>query len=109
MEGFGARLKEARKAKRLTLEQLGNAIGSSKAYAWQLENKQEATPSGELLMKLCSALEKPPSYFLDSNPSDSDDMAEKEILFRRYKALAERDQKTIRALLNTLNETKDDS
>lgn len=106
MESFGARLKAARRAMGLTLEQLGAALGSSKAYAWQLENKQDATPSGELLMKLCAALGKPPSYFLDSNAADGDDLAEQEILFRKFKALDKRDQQTIQTLIKTLNENK---
>lgn len=107
MTGFGERLKAARKEKKLTLEQLGHALGSSKAYAWQLENKQVATPRGDLLMKLCSALDKPPSYFLDSEASDSDALAEQEILFRKFKALDERDQETIKILINSLNDKKE--
>lgn len=106
MIGFGERLKAARKEKNLTLEQLGSALGSSKAYAWQLENKQEATPSGDLLMKLCAALDKTPSYFLDSEASGGDDLAEQEILFRKFKTLSDRDKNTIRTLLNTLNDSK---
>ena len=36
---LGAKIKELRKEKGLTLEQLAELIGSGKSYIWELENK----------------------------------------------------------------------
>jgi Predicted transcriptional regulators len=104
MSGFGERLRIARKASGLTLEQLGEKLGSSKAYVWQLENKTEASPSGELLMKLCAALDKQPSYFLDASMKSADDLAESDVLFRKFKALDERDRQTILSLIGVMDQ-----
>ena len=109
MTGFGSRLREARKAKGQTLDQLGSQIGSSKAYVWQLENKDQASPSGDLLMKLCSVLDQTPSYFLGTGDGASDDLAQKEILFRKFQALGERDKQTILSLIKVLDGDPDKS
>ena len=103
MSGFGDRLRTARKEIGLTLDQLGDKLGSSKAYVWQLENKTEASPSGELLMKLCAALDKPPSYFLAATPAAADELAEGDILYRKFKTLDDRDKKTIMSLINVMD------
>ncbi len=109
MSGFGSRLREARKAKGLTLDQLGAQIGSSKAYVWQLENKDQASPSGDLLMKLCSVLDQSPSFFLGTESGASDELAQKEILFRKFQALGERDKQTILSMIKVLDGDADKS
>jgi len=106
VSGFGDRLREARKASKLTLDQLGEKIGSSKAYVWQLENKDQATPSADLLMKLCSALNRTPSYFLGSGGEESDDLVQQEILFRKFKALDDRDKKTIISMIEIMDKNE---
>lgn len=52
------RLHEARKAARLTLEQLATASGVSKTYLWELENDKEGQikASAELLLKITGPL-----------------------------------------------------
>ncbi len=54
-------------------------------------------------MNLCAALKKPPSYFLDATPALADDLAESDVLFRKYKALDDRDRQTILSLLNVMD------
>jgi transcriptional regulator with XRE-family HTH domain len=62
---FGEKLRSRRIAKGLTLEELANRIGSTKAYVWQLENKKPAKPSGELLLKIASELEISAEFLID--------------------------------------------
>lgn len=109
VSGFGERLRQARKESKLTLDQLGEKLGSSKAYVWQLENKTDANPSGDLLMKLCSALGKPPSYFLEATSDRADDLAQGDVLFRKFKALDERDKQTILSLIEVMDRNGEDT
>ncbi|MHB8968838.1 MAG: helix-turn-helix domain-containing protein [Pirellulaceae bacterium] len=52
------RLREARKAAGLTLEQLASASDVSKTYLWELENDEERKikPSAEVLLKIAGPL-----------------------------------------------------
>lgn len=103
MSGFGERLREARRQKRFTLEQLAELVGSSKAYIWQLENKDEASPSAELLFKLCDALGVLPGQLLQGSAQPGDAQIEQDILFRRFKALEPRDREVILGLMEQMN------
>jgi transcriptional regulator with XRE-family HTH domain len=46
---FGIRLRELREAKRLTLQQVADAVGCSKAYVWELEMREGQRPTAERL------------------------------------------------------------
>lgn len=50
------KLKSIRKSQGLTLQELADKVGSSKAYMWQLENKQDPDPGVKLGIKLAKAL-----------------------------------------------------
>lgn len=109
MSGFGDRLRDARKQAGLTLEALAERTGSTKAYMWQLENKDAAKVSGELLLKLCEALSMSPATLLGQSINIAVDEMEKEVLFRKYGALDQRDRQTIMALMRTLSERNETS
>ena len=61
MEGLGERVRQARRAKGLTLQQLEDASGVSKSYIWRIEKSEEkgetVRPSGDTLSKFADALE----------------------------------------------------
>ena len=44
---LGDRIRNLRKEKGLTLDQLAEQSGSSKSYIWELENKSPPRPSAE--------------------------------------------------------------
>ena len=50
------RLKQVRNSRYMTLEELAKKVGSSKAYMWQLENKDDPDPGVKMGMKLEDAL-----------------------------------------------------
>ena len=54
--GFGARLRRYREAKKLTLQQVADAVGCTKAYIWELEMKEGQRPSAERVQALAKAL-----------------------------------------------------
>ena len=53
---LGARLRRLREAKKLTLQQVANAVGCTKAYIWELEMKEGQRPSAERVHLLAKVL-----------------------------------------------------
>ena len=49
---FGLRLRRLREAKKLTLQQVADAVGCTKAYIWELEMKDGQRPSAERVFLL---------------------------------------------------------
>ena len=53
---FGARLRRFREAKKLTLQQVADAVGCTKAYIWELEMKDGQRPTAERIQKIAQVL-----------------------------------------------------
>ena len=53
---FGARLRRLREAKNLTLQQVADAVGCTKAYIWELEMKDGQRPSAERIQAIAKVL-----------------------------------------------------
>ncbi len=72
---LGAKIKELRKEKALTLEQLAEKIGSGKSYIWEIENKGVKRPSAEKLAAIAKALDVTTDYLIDDTQTEvSDDL-----------------------------------
>lgn len=54
---FGLRLRTLRMKKKLSLQQLADKIGASKAHVWDMEQGKSRNPSLSLLTELSKALE----------------------------------------------------
>ena len=52
MESFGRILKEVRKAKKLTLQEIGNYIGKSVGYISDIEHERKGPPDLETVRKI---------------------------------------------------------
>jgi transcriptional regulator with XRE-family HTH domain len=53
---FGHRLRQFREAKKLTLQQVADAVGCTKAYIWELEMRAGQRPSAERLNAIAKTL-----------------------------------------------------
>ena len=53
---FGVRLRRLREAKKLTLQQVADAVGCTKAYIWELEMKDGQRPSAERIQAIAKVL-----------------------------------------------------
>lgn len=53
---FGTRLRSLREAKGLTLQQVADAAGCTKAYIWELEKKPGQKPSAERIQAIAKVL-----------------------------------------------------
>ena len=67
MQGFGKRLKELRKLNTLTQQQLADALGVTKATVSYYE-KEERTPSPEMLVRIASVFHVSTDYLLGLLP-----------------------------------------
>ena len=103
---FGARIKELRTEKKMTLDQLADATKSSKSYIWELENKKPPRPSAEKLSAIAKALGVTVDYLFgadDQTKAEAEDMA----FFREYSEMPEQTRLQLRTIAKTLTEKKD--
>lgn len=103
-ETFGTRVKELRKARKLTLEELADKVGSTKSYMWELENKRNANPSAWIVHKLARALDVTfDQLFLGEEEAD----AGERILLREYRSLNDGNKQLIGKIAVLLKEIQD--
>lgn len=106
-EKFGEKLRNARTAKNVTLESLAESLGSSKAYVWQLENKQNAKPSAEMLLKIANYFSKSPDYFIDDTAEEPSSKHLEDAFFRKFRKLSEDDKRTIERIISSFEDSDD--
>ncbi|MBX9934654.1 helix-turn-helix transcriptional regulator [Methylorubrum populi] len=98
---FGPRIKELRNAKRMTLDQLAAATGSSKSYVWELENKNPPRPSADKLFAIATALGVTVDYLLGSDSQSLGD-AQDQAFFREYSGMNADTKRQLREIAKTL-------
>lgn len=102
---FGARIKELRTKKGMTLDQLAQATGSAKSYIWELENKDPPRPSAEKLSAIAEALGVTVDYLFGRDEqtfSDAVDLA----FFREYAGLPDETKAQLRQMAKILGTKK---
>ena len=97
MATMGERIRDLRKAKKMTLDELAAKIGAQKSYIWGVENGRIQNPSAENLAKIAECLNTTVNILLD-NVGNADD-EKKEILYRNYRKLTEADRKKLDDIL----------
>lgn len=98
---FGARIKELRTAKGMTLDQLASATDSSKSYIWELENKNPPRPSAEKLSSIAAALGVTVDYLFGRDEQTLDEAQDK-AFFRQYSSLPEETRRQLREMAKIL-------
>jgi transcriptional regulator with XRE-family HTH domain len=94
---FGIRLRELREAKGLTLQQVADTVGCSKAYVWELEMREGQRPTAERLnaigkllgVKVEDLLGEPIGTVTDASGTDV-------AFFREYAGMSEEEKKRYR-------------
>jgi transcriptional regulator with XRE-family HTH domain len=94
---FGARLKEQRMKAGLSLQELADAIGVSKAHIYDLESGRSSNPTAELLMKLSNKLKKSVGYWLGEEEEEG---AEVGVMYRQLQALDPETRELIQAIID---------
>ena len=101
---LGDRIRDLRKKKGFTLDQLAERSKSSKSYVWELENKDPPRPSGEKLALIAAALDVTPDYLLGVEPEV--ERAEDKAFFRKYQKMDAPEKSQIRQMLEIINKKK---
>ena len=99
---FATRLNKLRIEKRLSLQEVADKVGISKAHVWNLEKGQADNPSMELVMKLADLFRVRVADLVGENPDDPDEDAEMIAMFRDLKGLGEDDREIIKGLMQQL-------
>jgi transcriptional regulator with XRE-family HTH domain len=102
MATFGEKIRELRKAKKLTLDQLATMTGSSKSYIWELENKNPPRPSAEKMAKIAEVLDTTTDYLMDVEGHQDRKTAADEAFFRQYQQMGEPQKEQIRQMLEII-------
>ncbi len=90
---LGARLRRLREAKKLTLQQVANAVGCTKAYIWELEMKEGQRPSAERIHLLAKVLGVTMEDLMnESNEQVPQASVEDVAFFRQYAGMTEEEK-----------------
>jgi len=95
---IGNKIKELRKEKGYTLDQLAERADSSKSYIWELENKSPPRPSAEKLAKIAAALDVTLDYFISDEIPEED--ATDEMFYRKYRKLSPSSKKKFQTMID---------
>ena len=104
---FAQRLHELRIRRGMSLQDVAERVGISKAHVWNLEKGISENPSMELVVKLAELFRVRVADLVGRTPSREEEPAEMVALFRDLKRLDERDRETIRVLMDQLRKTKE--
>lgn len=104
---FARKLHQLRIEKRLSLQDVANAVGISKAHVFNLEKGNTANPSMDLVVKLAELFRVRVADLVGENPSGEDEPAEMVAMFRDLKGLGEHERETIRLLMESMKKARD--
>lgn len=103
---FAQRLGKLRRQRRLSLQDVADRVGISKAHVWNLEKGLSENPSMELVVKLADLFRVRVADFVGEDPGSEDEEPEMVALFRDLKGLEPDDRETIRVLMKQLKRSR---
>lgn len=103
---LAVRLKKYRQSKKLSLQQLANLVGVSKAHIWDLETERAKSPSLEVLKKISTQLNVPIATLIGENPEgvEADPKSDAVVMYRDLQGLNEQDRETIKIMMERLKQ-----
>ena len=99
---FGRRLHHLRMRRAMSLQDVADAVGMSKAHVWNLEKGLSDNPSIELVTKLADLFRVRIADLVGENPDAPDEDPAVVAMFRDLKQLDERDRETIKVLMDQM-------
>lgn len=101
---FGEKIREARKAKKMTQKDLAKRMGLAHNSISDYENNK-STPDPDQIELLCGILDLTPSYLLET--SSEDFSPSEKLLVKQYRSLSPYDKETVNVLIDRLCERAD--
>ena len=99
---FAQKLHTLRLQNRLSLQDVADKVGVSKAHVFNLEKGTTRNPSMELVLKLADLFRVRVADLVGENPEASEEPAEMVAMFRDLKKLDPRDRESIKLLMEQL-------
>ena len=102
---LGEKLKELRRQKKYSLDELSRLSGASKSYLWELENRADRKPSAEKLIDIARVLDTTTDYLVDDNAT-FDDAQAKEVFFRKFNTLDDATKERVMDMIDVWSRKK---
>lgn len=100
---FGKRLREYREAKGLTLQQVADGVGCTKAYIWELEMRPGQRPSAERLNAIAKLLGVTVQDLLGEPIGEVDNPTPVDVaFFREYAGMSEEEKDRYRQAMRLM-------
>jgi transcriptional regulator with XRE-family HTH domain len=100
---FGIRLREFREAKGLTLQQVADAVGCTKAYVWELEMREGQKPTADRLNAIAKTLGVTIQDLLGEPVAQMQTATPKDIaFFREYAGMSEAEKAKYREAMKLM-------
>lgn len=96
------RIKEFRMKKRMSLQDVADCVGGSKAHIWDLETARSKNPSIDLLKKLADCFGVSVSDLIEENPTTEQEDSRVLGMYRELKNLSGRDLDVIQQMVERL-------
>ena len=101
---LGDKIRAARKALKLSLEDLAEKVSSSKSYMWELENRDEPNPGADLLMRIAAALNVTTEHLLGPTVTDPTEDVTDQAFFRKYQTMDPATKEKIRRMMDLIGD-----
>jgi transcriptional regulator with XRE-family HTH domain len=106
---FGERLRSLREAKGLTLQQVADAAGCTKAYIWELEKRPGQKPTAERIQAIAKVLGVTMGDLMGEPMGEAPEATPEDVVFfRQYVNMSESDKERYRAALKIMFGDKPD-
>ena len=100
---FGVRLRRFREAKKLTLQQVADAVGCTKAYIWELEMKDGQRPTAERIQKIAQLLGVTMEDVMGTPMEQAPDASPEDVIFfREYGEMTDEEKDRYRQALKIM-------
>jgi transcriptional regulator with XRE-family HTH domain len=100
--GFGERVRKLREDHGFTLRQLGDKIGTSKSYVWQIENKEHPNPSANVVLDIARIFGVSPYYLIHDDLPEQSKNIEDVILINKLESLTNTDKLMVAEMVDAL-------
>lgn len=100
---LGIKIRELRKKKGLSLDQLATLAETSKSYLWELENRETANPTMDKVAKIAEKLGVTAEFLLDNDETSPSDEVADRAFFRKYQKLPRETKEKIQGILDLIH------
>ena len=100
---IGETLKKLRAEKKVSLQKVADAVGTSKPYIWELESGKVQNPGADILYKLAEYYGCSVDHLV-SKHGETDIKSPEIAFFREFNSLSSQDQALIKNIIKQLKE-----